>query len=674
MSTPFVILSAFLVLLALCSLGMARNRRLRKYLPAWAVCGASLTALAYALWSFRGLGGGEVLVFGSWQMPFGSASMGIDALSVFFLVPLLILATCCALYAPRYLEGHGHATSPTSEDEQGTGPLHWFFMSLLIAAMVLVLLARNAVLFLLAWEVMAVTSFFLVITDSRSAQTLRAGWIYLVTAHVGGAFLLVLFFVLGDAAGSYDFAAWRSLGLAPAQADVVFLLALVAFGMKAGFIPFHVWLPLAHPAAPSHVSALMSGIMIKMGIYGLLRILTFLAPFHGWWGVLLVVLGAVSGLLGVLFAIGQHHMKRLLAYHSVENIGIMLLGMGIGVLGSVYDEPEIALFGFAGALLHVFNHAIFKSLLFLGAGAVIRATGTGAIDQLGGLAKRMPITSTLFLAGSAAICGLPFFNGFVSELFIYAGSILGTVHGVSPIFAFCCLGTVIALAGIGGLAVACFTKIFGVVFLGEPRSELPLAPSEAPPSMLAAMLVLALICAFLGIFSVAAVPLVLPSAKFLAAPQSTTAAETLSSLTGALTIFLASVAALLAIWGILARLRSARRPVAPRVPTWDCGYSRPAVSMQYTASSFAAPILEYVRIPVAAHERIERDQAYFPTAPWSYHSGVNDWILSRVYTPAVQFCDTLFASLRWFQNGKVAFYVLYIVIALAALIAWNLFL
>ena len=337
------------------------------------------------------------LLLKNWQLPFASMSAGVDPLTTLFLIPLLILTAVCTLYGSRYFDKHYE------------GRFHWFFFSMLAGGMVMVLLARNAIFFLLAWEIMSLASFFLVINNTRDKESLNAGWLYFVTAHVGTAFLLALFLLLSVKSGSFEFADWKLAQFSPSVSNAIFILSLIAFGMKAGFIPFHVWLPHAHPAAPSHVSALMSGIMIKMGIYGIVRILTFITPFQAWWGILLLIIGAISGILGILFAIGQHDIKRLLAWSSVENIGIILLGLGTGILGSASGSNTVALLGFTGALLHVLNHAFFKSLLFLGAGALIRQTGTGEIDRLGGIMKSMPFTGVLFLTGATAICGLPVF-------------------------------------------------------------------------------------------------------------------------------------------------------------------------------------------------------------------------------------------------------------------------
>jgi formate hydrogenlyase subunit 3/multisubunit Na+/H+ antiporter MnhD subunit len=282
------------------------------------------------------------------------------------------------------------------------------FFNLLLASMLLVVTARNGVLFLVSWEIMSLSSFFLVMFEDEKPGVREAGWTYLVTTHLGTALLLAMFVLLGRNSGSLDFDA---LSAPEAIAGVVFLLGLIGFGTKAGLMPLHVWLPEAHPVAPSYVSAVMSGVMIKMGIYGLLRTLTWLGEPPAWWGWTLLVLGVVSGVLGVLYALAQHDLKRLLAYHSVENIGIIAMALGVGLLGVHYRIPAMAALGFTGGLLHVVNHALFKSLLFLGAGSVLHATGVGDLDRLGGLLKRMPITGTTFLIGAAAICGLPPLNG-----------------------------------------------------------------------------------------------------------------------------------------------------------------------------------------------------------------------------------------------------------------------
>jgi len=357
-------------------------------------------------------GGASLYMQRPWPMPFVvSFTVGLDALSAFFLLPILIISCLCAVYGYGYMKHYW---------ARKTIGWHWFFFNILVAGMAMLVIARNGVLFLLSWEVMSLAPFFLIIFLDDREKVRRAGWTYMVAAHLGAVFLLVLFMLMAQEAGSMDFAQFQLHPLsASGQLNTLFLLALIGFGTKAGFIPFHVWLPEAHPAAPSHVSALMSGVMIKMGIYGLVRILCFLGTPPLWWGVLLLLIGLCSGISGVLFAIAQHDLKRLLAYHSVENIGIIALGLGAGLIGINRDLPVLATLAFAGGLLHVINHSVFKSLLFMAAGSVQHASGTLEIDELGGLGKRMPWTAVTFVIGAAAICGLPPFNGFVSEFLIY---------------------------------------------------------------------------------------------------------------------------------------------------------------------------------------------------------------------------------------------------------------
>ena len=457
-------------------------------------------------------------------MPCGSFFIELDALSAFFLIPVFLLSALAAVYGGGYLMKY--------KKTKRLG-FAWFCYALLVASMAMVCLARNAVLFLLAWEIMALASFFLVAFEHEKPEVRRASWIYLVATHLGTACLLVMFLLLGAAAGSLDFD--RFAGSLPAQVSgICFILALIGFGTKAGIIPFHVWLPEAHPAAPSHVSALMSGIMIKTGIYGIIRMLSFLGAPPLWWGWLLLAIGIVSGVLGVVYALAQHDLKGLLAYHSVENIGIIMMGLGVGMIGWSAGMPSVAILGMTGGLLHVLNHALFKGLLFLGAGSVYQAAHTREIDLLGGLIKKMPVTACCFLIGAVAISGLPPLNGFVSEFLIYLASLRGaTAMGADvaiPLFL-----AVGSLALIGGLAAACFTKAFGIVFLGEPRSQDAAHAREAHPLMLVPMLLLAAACIGVGLLGMVVVPalsgVVSGILGFNAGPELKTAAGSLRSIT-----------------------------------------------------------------------------------------------------------------------------------------------
>jgi hydrogenase-4 component B len=597
-----------------------------------------------------------------WNMPMGSFSIGVDPISAFFMLPVLVLSSLAGVYGASYLKAWS--------GKKNLGSC-WFFFNVLIASMVLVLVARNGVLFLIAWEVMALASYFLVVFEDEKEEVRQAGRTYLVATHLGTAGLLILFLILGQSSGSLDF---NALGIAAGPggtASVAFLLAVIGFGTKAGFMPFHVWLPEAHPASPSHVSAVMSGVMIKTGIYGLVRTITFLGAPPPWWGWTILAIGVSSGVLGVLFALAQHDLKRLLAYHSVENIGIIAIGLGVGLLGKSYGLPALAYLGFAGAMLHVLNHAIFKGLLFLAAGAIGHATHTLEIDRLGGLLKRMPWTAVLFLVGSVAICGLPPLNGFVSEFLIYLGALEGIVDlGAAGAAA----GAIAigALALIGGLAAACFTKAFGILFLGEPRSGHAAGAIEAPWAIRAPMIVLAAGCAGIGLLGpilVGGVRDVVASAAGLSSAEVAVPAM----VTESMRLIVLGAAALLAGVGALAFLRwrlLAGRSVTTAT-TWDCGYAAPNPRMQYTASGFAQPLTGLFHFVLRTHREYSPPSGLFPgDSALSTHTA--DPMYKSVYEPVFAGWGRVLAKQRWLQSGQMQLYVLYIALTLLLLLVWKL--
>lgn len=601
----------------------------------------------------------------AWSLPFGSFCIEMDALSAVFAAPILIISALAAVYGAGYLR--------ELEEKKELAP-SWFFFNLLAGSMLLVVVARNAMLFLLAWEVMSLASFFLVMFEHEKESVRRAGWTYLIATHIGTAFLLVLFALLGSQGGALDFDKFSLADSTPLLAGVAFLLAMVGFGTKAGFMPLHVWLPEAHPAAPSHVSAVMSGVMIKTGIYGLLRTVTFLGTPPPWWGWMLIATGVISGILGVLFALAQHDYKRLLAYHSVENIGIIALGLGVGLLGVSYNSPAMMFLGFAGGLLHVFNHAVFKSLLFLSAGSVLHATRTLEIEHLGGLIKRMPVTGFVFLVGSVAICGLPPLNGFVSEFMIYVGSLSSLSSSPSlPVSAQAASVIVVgSLALIGGLAVACFTKVFGVIFLGEPRSDHAAHVHEAGLAMRLPMLVLAAACLVIGLSGPFIMTLLQPAVSVLAGTAVSLPADT-SWAAGALWKVAAVSACILLSAALLAFIRSrllAGRTVGESV-TWDCGYAAPTARMQYTASSYADPITRLFSSFLRTRKHFNPPKGLFPKSS-SFESVTPDVYLEQMYKPLFTAVEAVLIKLRWLQHGRLNLYNLYIIVALLALIAWGL--
>ena len=634
----------------LVSLATARRPRVAT------VCGVGGAVVSCALGL---IGAGTIFIGGNveqliapWSVPFGSFHVRIDALSAFFLLPILGLSGIAAPYGAEYLLGAG-------EKQRGSIGAHWFFYNLLVAGMVMVVLAWNGVLFLMAWEVMSLASYFLVTFNHEEESVRRAGWIYLVATHIGTAFLFVMFLLLGRDSLDFDAAAPGALS------GVLFVFAIIGFGTKAGFMPMHVWLPEAHPAAPSHVSAVMSGVMIKTGIYGILRMATLLGAPPLWWGWLLIGIGATSGILGVLFALAQHDLKRLLAYSSVENIGIIALGLGIGMIGLSTGNETLAVLGFAGGLLHVINHAFFKGLLFLGAGCVLHATGTLEMDRLGGLLKKMPWTGSLFLLGAAAICALPPLNGFISEFLIYSGALQGPHVGSAVAIG--------SLALIGGLAAACFTKAFGVVFLGVPREDLNVEPHDPGWLMRGPMVVLALGCITIGALPVVLINRLGPVIEQIGASDGVHAGDALSAVSTPLSHIVAVMGFMIVLIALLGALRRAlllRRTVT-RSETWGCGYAHPTPRMQYTSSSYAKPITSLVQVILRIKKQQTQPTGLYPReASLQTHS--TDVFVDFVFRPIFQGVVRVFNKLHGLQNGHVHLYVLYIMLTFLTLMVWKL--
>jgi hydrogenase-4 component B len=592
-----------------------------------------------------------------WSIPGGEFHVELDALAGIFLLPIFVVSLAGSVYGLSYWKQAQHANN---------GRKLRLFYGLLTAGMALVVLARNAMLFLTAWEVMALAAFFLVATEDEQQAVREAGWLYLAATHVATLFLFALFALLHSATGTFDFG--TPLGPLPAgTATAIFLLALVGFGIKAGIMPLHVWLPSSHANAPSHVSALLSGVIIKMGIYGLVRVCSILPEPPVWWGGSLLALGVISGVLGVAFAIGQHDLKRLLAYHSIENIGIIVMGLGLAMVGRSLGRSDWVVLGLAGALLHVWNHALFKSLLFLSAGSVIHAVHTRDIDHLGGLGKVMPRTAMSFLIGAVAICGLPPLNGFVSELLIYLGLFrtLGTEGGRSYVGA---AFAVPALALIGTLAVACFVKVYGIVFLGTSRSEQAAHAHESPATMLVPMAVLALCCLFIGL----APGVLAPFLQEAIGSWSPAAVQSGVPLTTLAPLGWISVAALALVGLLLAGAVSlwARTRGAAAAVTWDCGYAAPTPRMQYTASSFAQMIVGLFGWALRPRETQPRIEGLFPGAT-DFHSDVPDVVLEDAIWPASGLMARLAGWLRVFQQGSVQAYLVYIFVTLIVLLLWR---
>lgn len=609
--------------------------------------------------AIKALSSGQVNILRwNWNVPGGSFSVGLDPLSALFLIVIFGISVPVCIYGGSYLW--------RSRGEFNLGA-SWFFTSVLIASMAMVTIARNSMLFLVAWEVMSLSSFFLVLSERERSETQTAGWIYIAAAHLGTVFLFVFFIILGKG-GTLDFDQFSP----SAHAGLLFILSIIGFGTKAGFVPLHVWLPEAHPAAPSHISALMSGVMIKMGIYGIARTLTFLGPPAEWWGWLLLGIGLTSGIMGVLFAIAQHDLKRLLAYHSVENIGIICVGLGLGILGISYQAPMIAVLGFGGGLLHVVNHSLFKGLLFMGAGAVAHATGTREIDKLGGIMKKMPWTGVMFLVGSIAICGLPPLNGFISEFLIYLGA-LHTGAIFQSKLAIASLVTVIGLSLIGGLAVACFAKAFGIVFLGEPRTTPAAEVHDAGMAMKISMGILAFGCLAIGLLAPLAVSMLTPVIAQIGQMPISSTSELLSQGTDTLVkvIIAFSICCGLIAFIALFRLGALRGKKAEQSVTWDCGYALPTSRMQYTASSFAQPIMNLFRMLLGFRQQHMLPEGVFPKT-MTLHTDAPDIFRKFLFRPIFVGIQNGLGIFRWLQHGNVHLYILYILITLLVLMFWKM--
>jgi len=557
------------------------------------------------------------------------------------------------VYGREYWSEQAHPRSARA------GRLWW---SVLLLSMGLVLTVSNGLHFLIAWELFAVSSYFLITLDRQRREARAAGRLYLMASHAGTLCIFAFFATLAARTGSWEIGPMRDqVELAP-----LFWLALFGFGLKAGLFPLHIWLPSAHANAPSHVSAIMSGVTIKLGIYGLVRFSGWLPmPLGAGWVV--VILGVASAVLGVAFALGQHDLKRLLAYHSVENIGIILIGLGFGLVAVEQGNTVWGRLALAGGLLHVWNHGLFKALLFFGAGSVLHSTGTREMSQLGGLWRVMPWTAGLFALGAVAICGLPPLNGFVSEWLVYLGLFNATIsHGPS---AWVAIPSAVLLGLTGALALACFIKVVGVVFLGAPRSKQAVQAHECGPSMRGAMIVLAGACVAIGVAPIFFWPAIARAVGTWRPVWIQPEAPAPLLLLGNVQVALAAIAAVLAWW----LWRRMWRGSVKRAVTWDCGYAAPSARMQYTAGSFAGIITEWFSWILCPERHECRPDAVFPVkAAFAEHTP--ETVLERVVEPVGRIVLGLSQMTRKLQHGRVQAYIVYLIVgiaALAALVLWG---
>ena len=654
-------------LLALAAIWLCRRPSTRApvYALTAAACGLILTA------ALPQLGGVDA---SSLTLPLGIPWIGahfrLDALASFFLVVVNLGGIAASLYAIGY--------ERQAEAAQRVLP----FFPAFLAAMNLVLLADDAFVFLFAWELMSLTSWALVMSHHRDQQTANAGYVYLVMASFGTLCLLLAFGLLAGADGAYVFSTMRADTLPTWKQTLVLLLVLLGAGSKAGIVPLHVWLPLAHPAAPSHVSALMSGVMTKVAIYGLIRIVFDLAGEPAWWwSVVLLIVGAVTAVLGVLYALMQRDLKRLLAYSTVENIGIIYIGLGLALAFLANHMRAGAALALTAALFHVLNHSLFKSVLFFGAGAVLRATHERDMEHLGGLIKRMPATATTFLVGCAAISALPPLNGFVSEWLTFQAILISpTLPQWGLKFLVPAVGAALALSA--ALAAACFVKAFGITFLGRPRTPAAATAKEVDGFSIGTMIALALLCVLVGVLPGLVVDGLSGVAAEIAGGRIPTQSGLpwlslvpisagRSSYNGLiLLVFIALTSTLIAA-GVKRFASSALR----RAPAWDCGFPDPSPSTQYTATSLAQPIRRvFGRSLFGAEEKVEMPE---PSSllPARLHVRVRDFIWEYLYLPIGTAVDAASARINGLQFMTVRRYLTLVfavlVLLLSGLALWQ---
>ncbi len=578
-----------------------------------------------------------------WQLPNAVLIIRLDPLSAAFLAPIFILGALASIYGLAYW--------PATEQRSATRVR--IFVGILLAGMATVVIAAHAILFLFAWEMMALASFFLIAADDTDLEVRDAAWVYLIATHVGTLALFAMFVVMRELNGT--FALGPIAGASAMASSIVFLLALLGFGFKAGIVPLHFWLPSAHANAPSHVSAILSGAMLKVGVYGIVRVLTWLDAPPLWWGGMLVALGLAGALIAITLAIGEADMKRALAWSSIENVGIIVTAIGVATFGRSAGIPSLTAIGFAAAILHVWNHSLFKGLLFLGAGSVLHATGTRRIDALGGLLRRMPVTGAAFIIGAGGAAALPGANAFISEALLYYGFFAVAPHGSMLSFG----AAVLAL--VGALAVVSFVRLVGTVFLGSARSSTAEGAHEAPRLMRVPLVVLSSAVLGLGLLPtllVQPLEVVAPGAKALVAPF-------LGAI--ALPVQLAAIGSALLLLALVAATRR-----SPRAVTWDCGYAAPTPRMQYTGRSLGEWISERLT-PGLLRPRVAGTipSGNFPAAA-EFSVDAREPFLEHLYEPAAARWSRRAMRFRWVQQGRLPLYLLYMFTALVAGICWAI--
>ena len=613
--------------------------------------------------AFMGLSGQNFDITLPGSLVSGPIQIHIDALSAWFILVINFSFLTGGFYGLFYMKAY--------MDQPKNLNLHGILFIIMHVSLLSLCAIQNSIAFLVAWEFMALSAFLTIIFEHEKVATVRAGINFLIQSHVSILFLMIGFIWVASQTGSYDFSASHSYSMthSGALSLMLFLFFFTGFAIKAGFVPFHTWLPYAHPAAPAHISGIMSGVLIKIGIFGILRMLLLIDLDYTTVGCIILIVSIISGIYGVMLAILQHNLKKLLAYHSIENIGIIGIGIGLGCIGLGSNNPVLCSLGFAGALLHTLNHSLFKSLLFFTAGNVYQATHTLDIEKLGGLVKKMPQTSILFLIAAIAISGIPPFNGFISEFIIYSG-LFNWMHNAYTVSLIGISFTVMALVLIGGLAMMCFTKAFGVVFLGNPRHEFHHEIKEVPLLQLIPLYLIAAVIIFIGMFPGVFLDLLIQPVQLFTGIHKIPfvsfqgdGMDALISISHASWYLILFVIVMLGIRKLILRKRTIMVS-----PTWNCAYTAPTSKIQYTASSFVKTYSKLFGMIFLILKKEKEVQGIFPKEAYletSPYDKVEKWFIDYPTTNLKLFLGRF----RFVQNGKLQFYILYGILFIVSIIS-----
>lgn len=590
-----------------------------------------------------------------------------DPLTLLFLAVIGLVCAPSAIFSIGYLRG----------ETKGKNLLAWVILAIFVLSMCLVVISGNLFTFLVSWELMSLFSYFLVVFEHTREKSLRAGIIYLVMTHIGTACLMAAFFLLYTCAGSFDFYTVKqaALALSPQTRNVIFLLLFLGFSTKAGVVPLHIWLPYAHPQAPSHISSIMSGVMIKIAVYGMIRFfLTLLGFGPSWWGMFILAFAAVSCLIGVIYALMDHDIKKLLAYSSIENIGIILLGVGAAILFANNGVMTVAVFSLYAGLYHLVNHALFKGLLFLCAGSIVKGAGIRDMEKLGGLIKTMPLTALFFLIGAMGISALPPFNGFVSEWLIFQAFFGGILQSQGWIRTSMFLSAAV-LALTSGLAAACFVKAFGITFLAMPRSQYAEEAEEASWTMKAGMGILAAAVILFGIGAGVIGPIIYRVAQYslgISEPVVSFrwfAVEAPLNQGVLLSPLVAALLLLFSLGGFWTYLKLARRAKNVYYNTWDCGYYSLDSRTEYSGTAFSKPFRIAFGFFLFPYRKIEKIRdSFYHVRTFTYETHTTPVFEKHFYRPLLKFVYGIALGMRKLQPGIIHIYILYIFLTIAAMV------